>query len=101
MFPFSMVTRVHHINSHSTEVTTCKEALTLGNMEPLLQRIKTNLDKWEKLKLTLWDKINVIKMVALQFIYLSERLPVNIEPYLFKQYDRFVTEFNWTKRDRG
>ena len=35
-----------------------------ANMEPLLQNIKLNLDKWEKLKLTLWGKINVIKMVV-------------------------------------
>ena len=30
------------------------------NCNPLLQKIKTNIDKWGKLKLTLWGKINVI-----------------------------------------
>lgn len=36
------------------------EEIMSSNMNPLLQKIKTNLEKWGKLKLTLWGKINVI-----------------------------------------
>lgn len=75
------------------------DEIMLSNMEPLLQKIKMNLDKWGKLKLTLWGKINVIKMVvAPQFNYVSMMLPVNIAPQLFKQYDGIIKDFLWDKK---
>lgn len=75
------------------------DEIMLSNMEPLLQKIKMNLDKWGKLKLTLWGKINVIKMVvAPQFNYVSMIMPVNISSQLFKQFDRIIKDFLWDKR---
>lgn len=75
------------------------EEIMMLNMEPLLQKIKINLDKWGKLKLTLWGKINVIKMVvAPQFNYVSMMLPVNIAPQLFEHYDKIIKEFLWDKK---
>lgn len=75
------------------------EEIMLANMEPLLRKIKMNLDKWEKLKLTLWGKINVIKMVvAPQFNYVSMMLPVDISPQLFKQFDRIIKDFLWDRK---
>lgn len=72
------------------------DEIMLSNMEPLLQKIKMNLDKWGKLKLTLWGKINVINMVvAPQFNYVSMMLPVNISPQLF---DRIIKDFLWDKK---
>lgn len=35
------------------------------NLNPVLQKIKTNLDKWNKIRLTLWGRVNVITMVVL------------------------------------
>lgn len=71
----------------------------LSNMEPLLQKIKMNLEKWGKLKLTLWGKNNVIKMVvAPQFNYVSMMLPVNVAPQLFKHYDKIIKEILWDKK---
>lgn len=75
------------------------DKVMLSNMEPLLQKIKLNLEKWGKLKLTLWGKINVIRMVvAPQFNYVSMMLPVSISPNLFKQYDSIVKDFLWDKK---
>lgn len=75
------------------------DEIMLSNMEPLLQKIKMNLDKWEKLKLTLWGKINVIKMVvAPQFNYISMMLPVDITPQHFKQYGRIIKYYLWDKK---
>merc|ERR1712131_488742 len=69
------------------------------NMAPLLQKIQTNLDKWEKLKLTLWGKVNVIKMViAPQFNYVSMMLPIVVPPQLFAQYEGIVKGFLWDKK---
>lgn len=66
------------------------------NLNPLLQKIKTNLEKWVKIKLTLWGKINIIKMIiAPQFNYLLMMLPITIPPAIFKKYDDVVKQFLW------
>lgn len=40
-----------------------KSAKIYMNFDPLLSKIKNNLDKWRPLKWFLWGKVNVIKMV--------------------------------------
>ena len=69
------------------------------NYEPLLTRIKNNLEKWGALKLSLWGKVNVIKMVvAPQFNYISMMIPLNIRDKIFKEYDKIVRDFLWDKK---
>lgn len=69
------------------------------NCNPLLQKIKTNLDKWGKQKLTLWGKINVIKMiVAPQFSYVAMMLPMKIPPSTFRQMDDVLKHFLWGRK---
>ena len=37
--------------------------LTLLNFNPVLGKIKANLEKWKKkIRLTLWGKVNIVKM---------------------------------------
>ena len=44
-----------------------------------------------KLKLTLWGKVNVIKMVVTpQFNYVLMMLPITVSPQIFKQYDTII-----------
>lgn len=60
------------------------EAMPVLNFEPALQKVKNNLDKWGELKLSLWGKISVIKMVvAPQLNYTAMMLPVAIPPQIF------------------
>ena len=69
------------------------------NYEPLLTMIKNNLEKWSALKLSLWGKVNVIKMVvAPQFNYFSAMLPLNIPDRIFKEYDKIIRDFLWEKK---
>lgn len=55
-----------------------------------------------KIKLTLWGKVNIIKMIiAPQFNYLLMMLPIRIQPTIFKKYDDVVKQFLWEgKRPR-
>ena len=49
------------------------EEIPAFNLEPVLQKIKNNY-KWGKIRLTLWGKVNVIKMViSPQFSYILMR----------------------------
>ncbi len=75
------------------------EEIPTLNLEPLLQKTKTNLDKWGKLKLTLWGKVNVIKMVvAPQFNYVLMMLPITVSPQIFKRYDTIIKDFLWDRK---
>ncbi len=72
------------------------DKITALNLNPLLQKIKTNLHKWGKLKLTLWGKINVIKMiVAPQFSYVAMMLPIKIPSTTFRQLDDAMKYCLW------
>lgn len=78
------------------------EEIPASNLEPILQKIKNNLDKWGKIRLTLWGKVNVIKMViSPQLNYILMMVPVTISPHFFKQYDTIIKDFLWEgKRPR-
>ena len=78
------------------------EEMPALNFEPVLQKIKTNLDRWGKINLTLWGKVNVIKMViSPQFNYILMMLPVTTSPQIFKRYDTIIKDFLWEgKRPR-
>lgn len=69
------------------------------NMSPLLKMIKLNLEKWRMINLTLWGKINVIKMiVTTQFNYISMMIPVQISNIILKQYNKLIRVFvEWEK----
>lgn len=78
------------------------EGIMALNYDPLLTKIQHNVEKWKHLKLTLWGKVNVVKMVvAPQFNYISMMLPLNIPDIIFKRYDNIVKDFLWEgKRPR-
>ncbi len=65
-------------------------------LAPLLQNIRNNLDKWGKMQLTLWGKVNIIKMVvSSQLNYVLMMLPLTIPQQIFNQYDIMVKHFLW------
>ncbi len=66
------------------------------NLMPLLQKMKNNLERWKIINLTLWGKINTIKMVITpQFNYISMMLPVIIPSGTYKQYNQMVRDYLW------
>ena len=72
------------------------DELPLLNFNPVLGKIKANLEKWEKIRLTLWGKVNIVKIsVAPQFNYLVMMLPITIPPDIFKRYDNIIKHFLW------
>lgn len=70
-----------------------KEIITT-NMEKLLNKIKANLEKWDKLNLTLWGKVNAIKMViAPQINYLTGMIALCIPSQLLLRYNNMIKCF--------
>lgn len=71
--------------------------MPLLNFNPLLHKIKINLDEWE-----IWGKNTILKMtVAPQFNYISIMLPITIPPNILNKYEGMVKQFLWEgKRQR-
>ena len=73
--------------------------ITEINLMSSLQEMKNNLEdnrNWKIINLTLWGKINTIKMViAPQFHYISMMLPVIIPSGIYKQYNQMVKDYLW------
>lgn len=61
------------------------------NMDPLLQKMQAKLDSWGKMMLTLWGKINLIKMVVTpQFNYISWMVPIAMPHQIYKRYNIMI-----------
>ena len=66
------------------------------NLMPLLQEIKNNFERWKIINLTMWGKINTIKMVIVpQFNYTPMMLPVIIPSGIYKQHNQIVKDYLW------
>ena len=66
------------------------------NMGKMLNKIKTNLDKWSKLNLTLWGKVNTVKMVIAPLInYYTRMLPMCIPRPILISYNNMIKHFLW------
>lgn len=72
------------------------------NFEPLLEKFKSDIERWTPLFLSFRGKGNVLKMNCVpKFNYLLQSLPIKIPLKYFKQFDRLCNRFLWNgKRPR-
>uniref|UniRef100_A0A671TVA8 Reverse transcriptase domain-containing protein n=1 Tax=Sparus aurata TaxID=8175 RepID=A0A671TVA8_SPAAU len=69
------------------------------NFDPLLQKIQLLFKAWDKLLISLWGRVQVIKMmVAPKLIYPLSMLPLNIPISIFKSIDKMFSEFIWAEK---
>ena len=69
------------------------------NFEPLLNKFKIDIERWSPLLLSLWGKVNVIKMNCTpKFNNLLQALPMKIPLKYFKQFDRLCNKFLWNNK---
>ena len=80
---FEMVSKWHEVSTVGIELNSDIRVTMITNMEKLLNKCKVHLDKWSKLRMTLWGKVNTIKMiVAPQIHYITGTIPVCIPQQL-------------------
>lgn len=66
------------------------------NVNPLLQKMRSDFGRWSKIHLSLWGKINSIKMMSAPVIYyLLSHLPLNIPESYFRDFDTLILDFIW------
>lgn len=72
------------------------------NFDPLIEKLSIDIKRWSSLYLSIWGKVNVIKMNCISRInYLLQSLPLEIPGSYFKRLDNMFKEFIWNgKRPR-
>lgn len=77
-------------------VTKKYSSLLKENFNPLMEKLKNNIQFWKTLPISLIGRVNAIKMVFLpQYLYLLQNLPVFITKSFFKKLDSIVMPFIW------
>uniref|UniRef100_A0A3B3RIR3 Reverse transcriptase domain-containing protein n=1 Tax=Paramormyrops kingsleyae TaxID=1676925 RepID=A0A3B3RIR3_9TELE len=75
------------------------ELLYQLNFVKLLTQVKSDLQRWDKLPLTLFGRIQSIKMNILpRFLFLFQTLPVFLPKSFFKLLDGVISSFIWQGR---
>uniref|UniRef100_A0A3B5LII0 Reverse transcriptase domain-containing protein n=1 Tax=Xiphophorus couchianus TaxID=32473 RepID=A0A3B5LII0_9TELE len=69
------------------------------NYTSLINKTKTELERWMDLPLSLIGRVNTIKMSILpKFIYLFQCVPLKVPMTFFKDLDKVISLFLWQKK---
>lgn len=81
------------------KITPDTSQLYNANYGKLITQIRADLERWTILPLSLFGRIETIKMNILpRLLYLFQSLPVWIPSSVFKMLDRLISTFIWQKR---
>jgi len=70
------------------------------NYVKVWSEIKKDLLRWEKLQLSLFGRISVVKMIVLlRIIFLFQTIPVLKNNAPFKQWQRDISKFIWQGKE--
>lgn len=76
--------------------------IVLNNFRPVLNNIQHLVKGWDKLQLSLWGRVQVIKMVVVPKLnYLFNMLPLNFPNTTFMALDKIITQFIWAGKKPG
>lgn len=73
-----------------------------SSFNKIIQKVKSNLDRWNTLQISLQARVNIVKMSILpQFNFLFLMLPFSPPPNFFKEANSLISKFIWSgKRAR-
>ena len=67
-----------------------------ANFTPIMEKLKSDLQRWSAIYLSLAGKINCIKMNVLpRFLYLFQSIPVFLPKSFFRSIDALLSSFIW------
>ena len=77
-------------------ITDSFQGLHKNNIGKLMNKVKTDLQKWSKLPLSLAGRVQTIKMNVLpRFLFLFQCLPLFLTKSFFKKLDQIILPFLW------
>ena len=67
-----------------------------NNLDPAINKIQHLIQGWDNLHLSLWGRVQAIKMVVIPKLnYLFSMLPLKFPLGTFKTIDKIITQFLW------
>ena len=67
------------------------------NYSEMIDKLKTLVEKWKLLPISLIGRVNIIKMVVLpKFLYLFQNVPIFLTASFFKTIDSIILPFIWS-----
>uniref|UniRef100_A0A8C9ZBI3 Reverse transcriptase n=1 Tax=Sander lucioperca TaxID=283035 RepID=A0A8C9ZBI3_SANLU len=67
-----------------------------ANFTPILEKLKSDLQRWSAIYLSLAGRVNCVKMNVLpRFLYLFQSLPVFLPKSFFRAVDKLLSHFLW------
>ena len=76
-------------------------SLASANFTPLMDKVKSDLQRWDSLPISLAGRIQSVKMILPKFSYLFQCIPIFLPKSFFKTLDQTVSTFIWQgKRPR-
>uniref|UniRef100_A0A803K2L7 Reverse transcriptase domain-containing protein n=1 Tax=Xenopus tropicalis TaxID=8364 RepID=A0A803K2L7_XENTR len=98
-FPPTPLTWVNSFKYLGVMVHRRIEAFLPNNLDPILKSMKERMTIWANLPLTIWGRINLIKMVFLpKFLYIFHNSPTPIPKHFFTTLDAAQTAFLWANK---
>lgn len=92
--PFRVVDT--HFNYLGLKLTKNQKHLFEANFTELVDGLKTDIEAWRTLPLSMIGRVNAIKMVVLpRFLYLFQNLPIPLNVSFFKKLDSIILPFVW------
>lgn len=80
-------------------ITTDPSQLYKANIEKVITQIKKDLERWEILPLSLFGRVETIRMNVLpRLLYLFMSLPIKIPATTFKNIQKMLSSFIWQKK---
>ena len=80
-------------------ITRSYKMLLSANFSQLVSQTKNDLQRWNKLPLTLTGRINTVKMTILpKFLYLFQTIPIFLPKSFFQNLNKLISSFIWADR---
>ena len=77
-------------------ITPSFSELFKANFTPIMEKLKSDLQRWSAIYLSLAGKINCVKMNVLpRFLYLFQSIPVFLPKSFFRSLDALLSSFIW------
>ena len=78
------------------KMTKNPNSLFKHNFLELMKSLKTNIEKWKTLPISMIGRVNAIKMTTLpRFLYLFQNIPISLPTSFFKQLNSIILPFIW------
>uniref|UniRef100_A0AAR2LAI9 Reverse transcriptase domain-containing protein n=2 Tax=Pygocentrus nattereri TaxID=42514 RepID=A0AAR2LAI9_PYGNA len=96
-FPFKVARE--HLTYLGLQISWDPKTIFRLNFQAALEKLRTDVERWKLLPLSLIGRINAVKMITLpRILYIFQNLPIFLPNSFFQQLDAIVSSFVWAQK---